>query len=52
MSIVAGFRLSPALNQRVAGSNPARLSNEIKGLGRADLTLFCAGEVPVYLVIE
>ncbi len=52
MSIVAGFRLSPTLNQRVAGSNPARPTNKIKGLGRAGLTLFCAGEVPVYLVVE
>ena len=35
------------LNQRVVGSNPARPTNKIKGLGFAGLTLFCAGGLPV-----
>ncbi len=35
------------LNQRVAGSNPARPTNKIKGLGFRGLTLFCAGGLPV-----
>ncbi len=39
--------LEETLNQRVAGSNPARPTNKIKGLGFSDLTLFCAGGLPV-----
>ena len=41
--------LLATLNQRVAGSCPARPSSDIKGLGPVDLTLFRAGGVPVYL---
>ncbi len=44
---IAGKRI---LNQRIAGSSPARPTRKIKGLGATDLTLFSAGGLPVYFV--